>query len=103
MNRKAILEFTIILIVLFCTLAYFYKCISDNHSNEVDIVKVDIKGSVKAPGVYYMKKGSVMSEVINQCGGFTGNSSLPQEFDFAAPLYEDITIIIPKAYTFERY
>lgn len=42
--------------------------------NEKEI-KVDIKGAVKKPGVYTLKEGNIVEDVIEQAGGLNKNAS----------------------------
>ncbi len=101
MNKRITLMFSIIVVFLFIALAYFYKTISVNYKQNVEIIGVNIKGAVKSPGLYYVEKGSPVALIINKCGGLTANATLPDDFDFSEPLYEDNTLItISRAYSF---
>ena len=101
MNKKMAIAFVLILLFLFAILAYFYKTMSVNNY-DVEFVKVHIKGAVKAPGIYYIKKGSPITLVFNECGGILPNATFPENFDYNAPVYEDITVIIPRTYSFKK-
>lgn len=44
-------------------------------SNETKLIYVDVKGSVQKPGVYEVKEGIIINDIINLAGGFTKNAS----------------------------
>ncbi len=103
MIKRVVLMLWVMLVFLFITLAYFYKTISVNYKQNVEMVAVTIKGQVMASGTYYVEQGSPIALVLNQSGGLTANGVLPEDFDFSMPVYEDMTITISRAYTFDRY
>ncbi|MGP4071456.1 helix-hairpin-helix domain-containing protein [Piscibacillus sp. B03] len=45
-----------------------------NEINQPDSIMVDVKGEVKVPGVYKMKDGERVIDVIEQAGGLTENA-----------------------------
>lgn len=57
-------------------------------------IAVDIKGEVKNPGVYYLKEGSIILDLINEAGGVTDKGSL-QSINRAEKLKGNECIIIP--------
>ncbi len=97
MDKKMITSFVIILLFLLLISAYFYKTISVN-SNSVELVAIEIKGAVRSPGTYYIEKGSPVSVVFNECGGILDNASLPKDFDYNAPMYDDYSIFVSRQY-----
>lgn len=48
--------------------------ITENVEQESDSFYVDVKGSVKKPGVYKVEKNSIVNDVIKLAGGFTKNA-----------------------------
>ncbi len=97
MNKKMITVFAIILLFLLSMIAYFYKTISVNDNN-TELIAVEIKGAVRIPGIYYVPKGSPISMIFNECGGILDNASLPEGFDYNAPIYDDFSIFISRQY-----
>lgn len=85
---KAKLKYIIIAIIILVTLVVSYVLSLDNKevsAENVEITKtdvtnvtskvyVDIKGSVKKPGVYQVSADSIVWDVINLSGGFTKNA-----------------------------
>ena len=49
------------------------KLIAEEESNE-ETVTVDIKGAVKKPGVYIVKKDTIVNDVIKLAGGLTADA-----------------------------
>jgi competence protein ComEA len=58
-------------------------------------IKVDIKGAVKAPGVYEVKKGSRVTDLIKLAGGATIDAELAST-NLSAKLNDEDCIIIYK-------
>ena len=85
---KAKLKYIIIAIIILVALVVSYVLSLDNKevsAENVEITKtdvtnvtskvyVDIKGSVKKPGVYQVSADSIVWDVINLSGGFTKNA-----------------------------
>ncbi|MGK0466051.1 helix-hairpin-helix domain-containing protein [Clostridium sp.] len=64
-------------------------------SNIVDDIKVDIKGAVKAPGVYEVKKGSRVTDLIKLAGGTTIDAELDAT-NLSTKLNDEDCIVIYK-------
>ena len=85
---KAKLKYIIIAIIILVALVVSYVLSLDNKevsAENVDITKthdtnvtskvyVDIKGSVKKPGVYQVSADSIVWDIVNLSGGFTKNA-----------------------------
>ncbi len=78
-------------IAILSLVCFFYEHPKTNQGNEAlatlieeekedegeltkDALYVDIKGAVKKPGVYKMKSGSIVNDVIKEAGGLTKNA-----------------------------
>lgn len=73
-----------------------------NKNLESDIVEIEMKGAVAAPGIYYIKKGSPLSKVMSECGGIQDNGILIEDIDLNAPVYENMLIAVPMHYTLKK-
>jgi competence protein ComEA len=72
------------------------KVIATNTSNVEDSdIKVDIKGAVKEPGVYEIKKGSRVIELIKLAGGITEDADLGMT-NLSIKLNDEDCVLIPK-------
>lgn len=85
---KAKLKYIIIAIIILVALVVSYVLSLDNKevsAENVEIIKtdvtnvtskvyVDIKGSVKKPGVYQVPADSIVWDIVNLSGGFTKNA-----------------------------
>lgn len=85
---KAKLKYIIIAIIILVALVVSYVLSLDNKdvsAENVEITKtdvanvtskvyVDIKGSVKKPGVYQVSEDSIVWDIVNLSGGFTKNA-----------------------------
>ena len=85
---KAKLKYIIIAIIILVALVVSYVLSLDNKevsAENVEITKtdvanvtskvyVDIKGSVKKPGVYQVSADSIVWDIVNLSGGFTKNA-----------------------------
>lgn len=69
--------------------------ISNNSTNEESNMKVDIKGAVKNPGVYEVKSGSRVNDLIKQAGGTTVEADL-EAINLSAKLNDENCIVIYK-------
>lgn len=107
-NRKIILIFLFICIVIFFYLFYeknknyneelFLN--NDIYINEIeeDIQEkyiVDIKGAVKFPGTYELEAGKRITDVINLAGGIIDNADL-STINLSKKISDEMLIIIPK-------
>ena len=68
---------------------------SSNISKNDDRIGVYISGEVKNTGVYYLKKGSRITDLINICGGLTEEADV-SKINPAQKLNDSDKIIIPK-------
>lgn len=86
---KAKLKYVIGAVALLIALVLSYVLINENKevaASEIETTKttesisdaneiyVDVKGSVKKPGVYQVKSDSIINDVIKMAGGFTKNA-----------------------------
>lgn len=63
-------------------------------NNNHDDIIVDIKGAVAFPGVYTIKEGSLLIDVINLAGGLIENADI-KNINFAMTLSSNQMIVIP--------
>ena len=68
---------------------------SSNISKNDDRIGVYISGELKNTGVYYLKKGSRITDLINICGGLTEEADV-SKINPAQKLNDSDKIIIPK-------
>ncbi|RKQ37847.1 helix-hairpin-helix domain-containing protein [Oceanobacillus halophilus] len=66
----------------------------DNAEEEEQLVVVDVKGSVEEPGVYEMKNGTRVIDVIKEAGGFTSDADQSQ-VNLAQKVHDEMIIMIP--------
>ena len=71
------------------------KVEDSNVKSEDSIIKVDIKGAVKSPGVYEIKKGSRVTDLIKLAGGGTKDADL-NATNLSKKLNDEDCIIINK-------
>ncbi len=67
----------------------------DNNVNEDNNIKVDIKGAVNHPGVFEIKKGSRVADLIKLAGGTTEDADLGAT-NLSAKLSDEDCIVIYK-------
>lgn len=67
----------------------------NNNSNNNSQIIVDINGEVSKPGIYKLKSGSRVYELIEKAGGETKNADL-SALNLAAKLQDGEKIIVPK-------
>lgn len=67
----------------------------DSTDNEDITIVVEVKGQVNKPGVYKMKKGSIIDDLINIAGGLTDESNI-DNINRAEELKNNECIVIPK-------
>lgn len=63
---------------------------------ETIVLKVDIKGAVKSPGVYEFAQGDRVTDVIGMAGGLTDTADSKQ-VNMAQLVKDEMVIYIPKA------
>lgn len=94
--KKQIVKYGWIILVLFIPLAvsFFLKEKSSEpiFTEEIMTVKVDIKGAVEIPGLYEVKEGSRIEDVIKLAGGLTEDADT--SFINLSKIVEDEMVII---------
>lgn len=68
--------------------------VSKEEGSKNEDIKVHIKGAVKNPGVYDMKKDSRIDDLVKKSGGFLENSDINKVF-LAKKVKDEETIHIP--------
>lgn len=92
-KRKYLLLLIIPILLVFCLLSF-----NSNHDEiiEEEIEKklsIDIKGAVKKPGVYELKDGSVVKDVIDISGGLL-ESANTEYINLSKKIVDEMVIII---------
>jgi competence protein ComEA len=67
---------------------------TQNQTEEIVIIIVDVKGQVKMPGVYSSKQGERVIDVIQRAGGLTENAD-ESKVNFAEHVQDAMVIYIP--------
>lgn len=67
--------------------------ILNNHS-EIEKIFVDVKGAVEKPGVYEMKAGDRVNDVIRIAGGFTVEAD-QSSVNLAQKVQDEMIIVVP--------
>ena len=67
--------------------------LEENPQEEENLV-VDVKGAIKSPGVYEMKLGDRVIDVIEQAGGLHENAD-SNNINFAMKLVDEMVLYIP--------
>ena len=60
---------------------------------EENMIRVDIKGAVAKPGVYSLKEGSIVDDVIKLAGGINKNANT-KEINLSKKLKDEMVIVI---------
>ena len=112
-DKKILIIISIIVIILITLLIYFFqddKVIASNNDNILDIkeveqpvkeekiindIYVEIKGAVVTPGVYTLKEGSRVIDLINLAGGLNNDANI--DYINQSKILEDQMVI--KIYT----
>lgn len=68
---------------------------SQEHNITNDFIVVDIKGEVMYPGVYKIREGSLLIELIDLAGGYTKHADI-DKINQASIIYANQMIQIPK-------
>lgn len=64
-------------------------------TKKTDVIVVDVKGSVKQPGVYQSSLTERVNDVISHAGGLTEEADASQ-VNFAAHVQDEMVIYVPK-------
>jgi competence protein ComEA len=111
-EKKKIIGSIVILIVfcVFLVVGYFTSRPKVHSPNENDIfvdsqsvekqevktITVCVEGEVKSPGVYKLKTGSIVEELVNKAGGFTESADKNTKLNLARKLKDEDFIYIEK-------
>ncbi|SKA75456.1 competence protein ComEA [Clostridium sp. USBA 49] len=68
----------------------------NNQKNEEKIITVYIKGEVKKPGVYRLKYGSIVEDLVKEAGGFTDEINPDSKLNLAKKLKDEDYIYVDK-------
>lgn len=66
----------------------------DSQSNKTTILAVDVQGAVKNSGVYRVKTGAIVQEVLKMAGGLQGNADIKQ-INQAQRVTDQMQIYVP--------
>lgn len=102
-------------IILICLISYFY--FADNNKNstndiafayeesdntyEDDIIRVEVKGSVKKPGVYELNSNSIINDLIKKAEGFTKNA-YTNNINLSKKLKDQMVIYVYSKYEYSQ-
>lgn len=64
-----------------------------SETKEDSMIRVDIKGAVSKPGVYSLKEGSIVDDVIKLAGGVNKNANT-REINLSKKLKDEMVIVI---------
>ncbi|UOQ46323.1 helix-hairpin-helix domain-containing protein [Halobacillus salinarum] len=67
--------------------------VSDQDEHTSSVVKVDVKGEVVHPGVYTVKNGMRVDDVISLAGGLTSKAD-PASVNFAQKLEDEMVVLV---------
>lgn len=68
----------------------------DNTKKEDKIITVYIKGEVKKPGVYRLKYGSIVEDLVKMAGGFTDGVNPESKLNLAKKLRDEDYVYVDK-------
>ena len=68
--------------------------IEEKIENNIQKIKVDIKGEILNPGVYELELGNRIIDVVNLSGGFT-NNAVTTNVNLSKKIYDEMVILIP--------
>ncbi|GIW62822.1 MAG: DNA-binding protein [Patescibacteria group bacterium] len=74
------------------------KKTQENKENNIQELVVDVSGAVVNPGIYVVKKGARVKDVVDLAGGFTYNADKDffyRNFNLAYPVYDSQKIYVP--------
>ena len=66
---------------------------NEETEEELKMIRVDIKGAVSKPGVYSLKEGSIVDDVIKLAGGINKNANT-EEINLSKKLKDEMVIVI---------
>jgi len=66
---------------------------NEETEEELKMIRVDIKGAVSKPGVYSLKEGSIVDDVIKLAGGINKNANT-KEINLSKKLKDEMVIVI---------
>jgi competence protein ComEA len=69
---------------------------SDKTGEDSKTITVYIKGEVKSPGVYKLKSGSIVEDLVKTAGGFTLDANPDSKVNLAKKLKDEDYIVIDK-------
>ncbi len=98
-NNILCLAFILIIFIVGIFIKANYK---DDVNDSISIIKIEMKGQVQFPGTYYVRYGVSLAEMLDECGGITSMGSLPDGFDYNAPIYNNMTIVIPRKHILRK-
>ncbi len=97
-KNKSILILGLFFLIIAGSLIFFFDRSSKSENLNSNIVRIDISGAVKKPGVYQIKEGSIVEDAIKLAGGITKDVSendLAKQINRAEILSDGQKIIIP--------
>ncbi|MCM8710388.1 helix-hairpin-helix domain-containing protein [Clostridium sp. SYSU_GA19001] len=68
----------------------------ERQNNEIKTITVYIKGEVKKPGVYRLKAGSIVDDLVRLAGGLTENANPDSKLNLAKKLKDEDYIYVDK-------
>ncbi|MFA1711616.1 helix-hairpin-helix domain-containing protein [Peribacillus frigoritolerans] len=68
---------------------------SVNEATEPEIIKVDVKGAVKSPGIFTAQAGDRVIDLISSAGGFTEKADT-DKVNFAQIIEDQMVIYVPE-------
>lgn len=93
MNKKKIIIITLIFLILFYFVFNINNLFITEEISTLDYIVVEVKGSVKVPGVYEVKKGSRVSDLIHEAGGLLDNADT-SIINLSKELEDEMVVVI---------
>lgn len=93
MNKKKIIIITLIFLILFYFIFNINNLFITEETSTLDYIVVEVKGSVKVPGVYEVKKGSRVSDLIHEAGGLLDNADT-SIINLSKELADEMVVVI---------
>lgn len=93
MNKKKIIIITLIFLILFYFIFNINNLFITEETSTLDYIVVEVKGSVKVPGVYEVKKGSRVSDLIHEAGGLLDNADT-SIINLSKELEDEMVVVI---------